>query len=48
MIKHVNYKNPKYDGYQRGPASMVYKCFGRKPSDGSARSENMFKQELAE
>ena len=20
-------KNPKYDGYQRGVASMVYKCF---------------------
>ena len=23
-------KNPKYDGYQRGLASMVYKCFGKK------------------
>ena len=22
-------KNPKYDGYQRGIASMVYKFFGR-------------------
>ena len=21
-------KDPKYDGYQRGPASMVYKFFG--------------------
>ena len=23
-------KNPKYDGYQRGNASMVYKCFHKK------------------
>ena len=22
--------NPKYDGYQRGLASMAYKCFGAK------------------
>ena len=22
-------KNPKYDGYQRGLASMVYKCFDK-------------------
>ena len=27
-------KNPKYDGNQRGPASMVYKCFDKK-SKGS-------------
>ena len=27
-------KNPKYDGYQRGLASMVYKCFDKK-STGS-------------
>ena len=27
-------KNPKYDGYQRGLASMVYKCFDKK-SKGS-------------
>ena len=25
-------KNPKYDGYQRGLASMVYKCFDKKSS----------------
>ena len=29
-------KNPKYDGYQRGLASMVYKCFDKK-STGSGR-----------
>ena len=23
-------KNPKYDEYQRGLASMVYKCFDKK------------------
>ena len=23
-------KDPKYDGYQRGLASMVYKCFDKK------------------
>ena len=23
-------KNPKYDGHQRGFASMVYKCFDKK------------------
>ena len=23
-------KNPKYDAYQRGPVSMVYKFFGKK------------------
>ena len=29
-------KNPKYDGYQRGPASMVYKFFEKKSSGGAA------------
>ena len=24
-------KNPKYDGYQRGLASMVYKFFDKRP-----------------
>ena len=24
-------KNPKYDGYQRGIASMVYKCLIKSP-----------------
>ena len=32
MIKFLNEiaGNPKYDGYQRGLASMVYKFFGKK------------------
>ena len=32
-------KNPKYDIYQRGLASMVYKCFDKKPQ-GCANNEN--------
>ena len=31
MIKHlILLQNPKYDGYQRGLASMVYKIFDKK------------------
>ena len=33
-------KNPKYDGYQRGLASMVYKFFDKK-SASPAGSENL-------
>ena len=29
-------KNLKYDGYQRGLGSMVYKLFGKKVSGGAA------------
>ena len=28
-------KNPKYDGYQHGLASMVYKFFDKRSSDGN-------------
>ena len=38
-------KNLKYDGYQRGPASMVYKCFDKK-SKGSSVANNEIKQNL--
>ena len=31
-------KNPKYDGYQRGLASMVYKSFDKKTSDSGIKS----------
>ena len=31
-------KYPKCDGYQRGVASMVYKCFGKKTSGGAIKS----------
>ena len=32
-------KNPKYDGYQHGLASMVYKFFDKKTSGGAATLE---------
>ena len=38
-------KNPKYDGYQRGLASMVYKFFDKK-SKGSGVVNNEIKQNL--
>ena len=34
-IKHlILLKTPKYDGYQRGPASMVYIFFDKKSAGG--------------
>ena len=41
-------KNPKYDGYQRGLTSMVYKFFDKKTSGGGINNENMSDQQLAE
>ena len=38
-------KNPKYDGYQRGLASMVYKIFDKK-STGSGVANNEIKQNV--
>ena len=38
-------KNPKYDGYQRGLASMVYKFFDKK-CKGSGIANNKIKQNL--
>ena len=38
-------KNSKYDGYQRGTASMVWKFFKKKNSDGTAKNGN---KDLAE
>ena len=41
--------NPKYDEYQRGLASMVYKFFDKKSaSGGGIKNEIMSNQELAE
>ena len=48
-------KNPKYDGYQSGLASMVYKFFDKKSasladisaSGSDIKNENMSKKELA-
>ena len=41
-------KNPKYDVYQRGLASMVYKFFDEKTSGGTVKNENISNKELAE
>ena len=40
-------KNPKYDGYQRGLASMVYKFFDKK-SAGRGVNTNVNNEKLAE
>ena len=41
-------KDPKYDGYQRGLASMVYKYFDKKTSGSSIKNENISNKELTE
>ena len=41
-------KNPKYDGYQRGLASMVYKCFNKKTPGSGITNESISDQQLAE
>ena len=40
-------KNPEYDGYQRGLASMVYKFFDKKTTDGAAKNEIIQSKDLA-
>ena len=39
-------KNPKYDGYQCGLASMVYKFFDKKTLTGTVKNENISNKEL--
>ena len=41
-------KNSKYDGYQHGLASMVYRFFYKKASGGTIKNENISNKELAE
>ena len=41
-------KNPKYDGYQRGLASIVYNFFDKKTSGGTIKNEIISNKELAE
>ena len=41
-------KNPKYDGYQRGIASIVDTFFDRKVSGSGIKNENISNKELAE
>ena len=40
-------KNPKYDGYQRGLASMVYKFFDKKSKGAGIKNEIKQNQQLA-
>ena len=40
--------NLKYDAYQRGLASMVYKFFDKKTSGGTLKKENISNKELSE
>ena len=39
--------NPKYDGYQRGLASMVYKLFDQKSKGSGIKNETKENQQLA-
>ena len=41
-------KNPKYDGYQRGLASMVYKFFYKKSKGSGVNTEMKPSEQLAE
>ena len=41
-------KNPKYDGYKRGIASMVYKFFDKNNSGDTVKNENISNKELTE
>ena len=41
-------KNAKYDGYQCGFASVVYKLFDKKNSGSGIKNENISNQESAE
>ena len=41
-------KNPKFDGYQSGIASMVYKFFDNKTSGETGKNENISNKELGE
>ena len=40
-------KDRKYDGYQRGLASMVYKSFDKKAFGSGVKNENISNKELA-
>ena len=41
-------KNPKYDGYQRGLASMVYKVFDKKSKGSGINTEVKSSEQFAE
>ena len=39
-------KNPKYDGFQREPALIVYTVFGKNTPGTGIKDENMLNKEL--
>ena len=39
-------KNPKYDGYQRGRASMVYQFFNKKSKGGGVNIQLEFNEQF--
>ena len=39
-------KDPKYDGYQRGLASLIYKFFDKKISGSGIKNENISNKDL--
>ena len=41
-------KNPKYDGYQRGLSSMIYKFFDKKSKGSGVNIPLEFNEQLAE
>ena len=41
-------KNPKYDGYKKDLAPIVYKVFNKKASGKDIENESMSDQQLAE
>ena len=41
-------KNPKYDGYQRRLASMVYNLFDKNVSGSGIKNDSMSNKELTE
>ena len=41
-------KNPKYNGYQKDHASMVYRFLDKEASGGTVKSENISNEELTE
>ena len=41
-------KDPKYDGYQRGLTSMVYKFLDKKTSGETGKNQNISNKKLAE
>ena len=41
-------KNPKYDGYKRGLASVIYNLFDKKTSGGAIKNKIMSNKEIAE